>query len=244
MHLFSVLAMISVVSCTFESCSEDIQTTQGKNTDTSHKNDTGAKGYFSVMSVTIKITSTAFVPFVSVHIDSAGKPLTMLPTDTISYNGRVVLAYDSLNLWSDAFYEIVDSGKYVFTFSRRSGDSTVSSSFTLPLPPFHITGPPDGSTVTLYSHTNDTIFYSPAGGRDITALYRGEYADHGVGNENEEPDSGKYHIIDMSSSLGRGPGYLFLIRHFVGTLTDPGAFKTVNYDYCQSSRHINLVFNW
>ncbi|MEO6939522.1 MAG: hypothetical protein ABI444_05220 [Candidatus Kapaibacterium sp.] len=211
---------------------------------------TDTTGFVSKLSVNVHWTQTEYVPFVTIKIDSAGQPLTIQPGDSmfyLGYNGQIrynIQGYDSLHMWSESFYEIVDSGTYLFTWKRGTGPSEVKASFSIKLHPFNVTAPAPGAMVQLFNHTNDTVFYRPDGGTEVEAYYSTSDRTHYVGNQNTELDNGKYAIIDCSSSVPSGPGFLFMIRHFVNTLASPAPFKKVDCDYWQSSKHVDVNFRW
>ena len=205
---------------------------------------TDTTSIFSRMSVKVVGGATAFSPYMGVQIDSAGLPLSIQKGDSMSYNGYLLPGVDSLHVWNAGLREVVDSGAYVFTWSRGSGPAQIKASFSIVLQPFDITAPAQRSTVDPSTHQNDTIRFTPSSAITVWGYYADRSDTHHAVGENGGADNGTYGIMDLSSAVPRGEGFVYVMRHFVGTLSSPAPFKKVSYDYWQSSQHIELNFNW
>ena len=192
------------------------------------------------MSANIRWGATGYPASMEFKIDSAGHSISFLPGDTVWYlsNGirHGLRRYDSI--CSDLLWEVVDSGAYEFHFLRRVATDTFSATFTLPVIPFHISAPAPESHVSRFNHTNDTIVYTPAGGTELWVFYYNYNKTETMGVQYSEPDNGKYGLVRD----GYSDGYIQLLRHFVGSLSSPGAFKSVHYDYWESSKPLKLHF--
>jgi hypothetical protein len=199
---------------------------------------------FSRMSVKFVAGSPAFSPNMGVQIDSAGHPLSIQKGDTLTCNGFEIPGVDSLHVWGDGLREVVDSGAYVFTWSRGAGPAQIKASFSIVLQPFDITAPEQGALVDPSTGLNDTVRYTKSSATTVWGYYANSSdTRHAIG-ENGGADNGTYEIMDLSSAVPRGNGFVYVMRHFVGTLASPAPFKKVSYDYWQSSQHIKLNFNW
>ena len=235
-HKLVFFCSLLIVTITLQSCSSGGDTVGTTPTDTTKH----AAGYFSNMSVSISWV-VGYPMIVQLTIDSAGRPLSVLPGDTVWYIANTrrygVRRYDTL--WKDALQEeVIDSGEYEFHVQRHVGPDTLSATFSLPVIPFRITAPKPGSFVSRAGHINDTIVYQPAGGREVWILYLDENERPSQWFENSYPDDGRY----IFAVDGFSNGYAQLLRHFIGDISSPGPFKAVHYDYWEGSKHLALRF--
>jgi hypothetical protein len=238
LHRLGFAVSILVVLCVLQSCSSGGDTTQPNlATDTTKT----ATTHFGKLNAKIRWGATGYGLFASFTIDSNGRLITLLPGDTLwcLSNGLrqgIPKYYDSL--FSGNPIEMIDSGTYEFHFQRTAVNDTFSSVFTLPVIPFHVSAPADGSQVHLGNHTNDTIVYQPAGGTEVWIFLSSWDGRETVERQNSEPDNGKYGLTEA----GYADGFIQLLRHFVGDLKSPAGFKSIHYDYWEKSKELKLFF--